>query len=405
MPLGRPRLTTRGWGLVGAAVTLYVAARVLGTVELAMLAAGIMVVLVAAVVVVEASRPDVTARRTLHPERLHVGVPARAEIEVTNRGRRRTGLLSVVDGFSGRREARFAAAPIAPGATGRGAYRIPTGRRGVFAVGPLVVAATDPLGLLRRPVRTAPREQVTVFPRVERICPLPGRAGADLVGGASHEFVRSRSGDEFHSLRQYVVGDDLRKVHWRSTARTGELMIRELDEPWQTRATVLLDVRSRVHSGGSLEQAVEAAASIVTALHRDRAIIRLVTTDGGEVGFGSGRDHYEAVMEHLAVVGVDVHDRFDDVVSRLARQGTSGALVAVTGRLDAVDAEAAGLLAGRFRFGVVVGFGGPGGGARPAASTAGARFDVGAHERFADVWNAAFLSGRLAAGIPGRGPR
>ncbi|MBI2168972.1 MAG: DUF58 domain-containing protein [Actinobacteria bacterium] len=327
------QLTTRGWSVVGSVLGLYAAGRALGTVELAMVAAAGVVALLLGVVIVWVARPDVRARRTVRPHRLYAGATAEASIELVNLGTRHTPVLSVTDRFTGRREARFAVPPLRSGESARGAYRIPTARRGVFAIGPLRVGVTDPLGLIRRAVQADPKEQVTVYPRVEPVAALPLTAGRDLVGGAVNDFSRSRAGTEFHSLREYQVGDDLRRVHWRSTARTGQLMIREHDVPWQTRATLLLDDRSGGSAPAAFERMVEAAASVATALHQRRSILRLLTSSGLDTGFGTGHEHFETIMERLAVADPTGQDRFDDVAARLHRQAATGALVVFTGEL------------------------------------------------------------------------
>lgn len=325
------QITTRGWSFVGTIVGLYAAGRALGTVELSMLAAAGLLALVSAAVVVRIGKPTVSARRVLRPRRLHAGATAHAEIEVRNPGRRRTGVLSVTDRFSGRREARFAVAPLRPGESARGAYLVPTSRRGIFEIGPLRVGVTDPFGLVRRILQHDASESITVFPRIDFVAALPLTAGRDLVGGAVNDFTRTPAGMEFHSLREYQLGDDLRRVHWRSTARTGQLMIRENDVPWQTRATLLLDDRVGLHPPAAFERTIEAVASVATALNQRRAIIRLVTVGGVDTGFGSRHEHYESIMERLAIVDATTDKAFEDAAARLHRQTASGALIAFLG--------------------------------------------------------------------------
>lgn len=385
------RLTTRGWTLAAAAVGLYAGSRALGTVELAMLAAGAATALTFAGLFVLRGHPEIRARRTLHPSRLHAGVTARAEIELINRGGRTTPILAVTDRFTGRREARFGVPPLPPGESARGGFRLPTGRRGVYGVGPLQVAVTDPLGLVRRPVATADRQSVTVFPRVESVRSLPLTVGRDLVGGSVADFTRSRSGDEFHGLREYAIGDDLRRVHWRSTARLGELMIKEHDIPWQTRATLLIDDRRRSHSTASFERVVEAAASTATALHAQGSIVRLVSSGGGETRFGVGHDHYGVLMERLAVMEPTDDDRFERMVAHLHRQKGSGALIAFTGAASGTDLTLLGALRRRFGFVAVVRFGTAAGSSEgpPSATPGVTRVDVAPNESFADAWHAA----------------
>src|SRR5438046_425881 len=82
--------------------------------------------------------------------------------------------------------------------------------------------------------------------------PLPQTQGPDPLAGAEHPPALGVAGEDFYALRAYEMGDDLRRVHWPSTARVDELMIRQNEMPWQGRATVLLDTRAQAHEGDSL---------------------------------------------------------------------------------------------------------------------------------------------------------
>src|SRR5207253_1085808 len=128
-------------------------------------------------------------------------------------------------------------------------------------------------------------------------------------------------------LREYEVGDDLRRVHWRSTARTGELMLRQDEMPWESRSTILLDTRPSTHQGESFERAVEIAASLATAMCRGRRQVRFVTTGGVEIR-SSGVDRYAQIMEYLAGASVETFVRWDQVIEGLRRSG-EGLLAAV----------------------------------------------------------------------------
>ena len=159
-----------------------------------------------------------------------------------------------------------------------------------------------------------------------------------------------RVGDDFYALRPYVVGDDLRRIHWPSTARHDELLVRQQEQPWQGRTTVLLDVRRATHDAASFEGAVSAAASIVTANSERRDLIRLATTDGADSGFGSGSVHVQALLEHLAVVeptgGASLRAMLD-----LVKRDGQGALVVVVAQATGDELRAtAGL---RQKFGLV----------------------------------------------------
>jgi uncharacterized protein (DUF58 family) len=169
------------------------------------------------------------------------------------------------------------------------------------------------------------------------------------MAGADHPTALGIAGEDFYALRAYEMGDDLRRVHWPSTARLDELMIRQNEMPWQGRATVLLDTRARAHQGESLEVSVRAAASIVHACWRRGSLVRLVTTDGADSSFAAGHDHVEAIMERLATVRAVRNDRLAGVLGGLRRAGNAGAMVAVvTAIVPSEELERLARLRGRF---------------------------------------------------------
>ena len=145
-----------------------------------------------------------------------------------------------------------------------------------------------------------------------------------------------------------MVGDDLRRVHWPSTARHDELMVRQDELPWQGRATVLVDVRSSTNTHESLELVISAAASIVSAGARRQDLIRLVSTDGADSGFAAGHAHIEAIMEHLAAVEAANDAGFRRVLDRLARSASGGALIAVVAQAPTQDLDQLSRLRRRF---------------------------------------------------------
>ncbi len=296
-------LTRRGWALTVGGLALALAGRMLGLLELYVLAAGCWALMGGALIFLALRPADVEARRTLTPARVQAGDESLVELAVTNQGGRPTPVLELRDPVDGGpRRARLLLAPLAPGDRERAQYRIPTDRRGVLAVGPLEVRRFDPLALATRARIAAGPSELLVYPHVEDVLPLPHAPGDDRRGGFRRATSIGTSGEDFYALRPWVVGDDLRQVHWPSTARRDELMVRQHDVPWQGRATVVLDVRARYHDDDSLEQAVSAAASIVAASAQGGSLVRLLTTDGGDTGFGTGTGHLEGLLERLARV-------------------------------------------------------------------------------------------------------
>ncbi|MEU8256525.1 DUF58 domain-containing protein [Micromonospora inaquosa] len=281
-------ITARGVGLLVAAVVLLGAGFRFAYPELTLLgaAAGAAVGYAALVAV---WRPRLTVTRRADPDRVARGEPASMTLTVRNVGRLRSANLLAED-RCGERTVPVPVLRLRPGRDTEVRYDVPTDRRGVVPVGPLRVTRRDPLGLvaLARPYgATVP---VWVHPRVHPLTAVPSGAGRSLDGrvdGVPHGSIT------FDSLREYVVGDELRRVHWRTSARVGELMVRENVDTSLPRLVVLLDNRVAAHPqrvGGvaeSFESACEAAASIVTAAHRaDLPVLLLLvaaeitTTDG-----------------------------------------------------------------------------------------------------------------------------
>ncbi len=299
----RGLLTRRGWGVAIGAAVLLLAGRALGLVELYVLAAGSLGLLVAGTVYVLTRRLDLEASRQLHPPRVHAGDNSRVELSIRNRRRRRSPVLTLRDALAGGpRQARFLLPPLAPGQSDQASYRLPADRRGVFAIGPLEAERTDPFGLARRSSAIAPVTELTVYPRIDKVRPLPDSPGRDRHHTTPRAAAVGLTGEDFYALRAYAQGDDLRRVHWPSTARRDELMIRQNEVPWQGRAMVVLDIRARIHTDASLEAAVSAAASVITACWQHGSVVRLITTDGVDSGFGSGAGHLEVILARLAVL-------------------------------------------------------------------------------------------------------
>jgi uncharacterized protein (DUF58 family) len=330
-------VTRRGWALVGSAVGLFAAGRILGLVQLAVLAIAAALTLVAALIWVRAHTPRLAAHRELK-ERLQVGVQGRVDVVVQATSNSTT--LSVNDSFDGgRRAARLLLAPLHAGEEARAAYRFPTDRRGRFEVGPLRATVSDPFGLVQRTRHLLGAEQVIVYPRVRDILPPPETGGLDLDREQPQVRSRIEPSGEFHTLRDYAPGDDLRHVHWRSTARRGHLMMRQNEARRRTPVLVMLDVRPGAYERAAFERAVEACASIVTAIDHTGRPVEVLLSTGQTIG-APGRRHVDTVMDALAVVEPHGPER---IVAAESRRRT-GSLVAIVGRMAPNDTAALAVL-------------------------------------------------------------
>jgi uncharacterized protein (DUF58 family) len=341
-------LTRQGW-LVGAgAAALLVLGRVLGLVELFAFGMVAVALLISAALLVTTARLELEVGRTVHPARVHVGTSSRVDLTIRNLRANGTPVLRLRDPVSGTRGADLLVPPLGRAERTVAAYRLPTDRRGLVHIGPLQVVVGDPFGLTNVTTVAAPTVALTVYPHIDQIDPLPYTTGHDPLAGARQPNSIGRTGEDFYALRPYVVGDDLRRIHWPSSARHDELLVRQNELPWQGRTTVLLDVRKAAHSGDSLEVAVSAAASIIAATARRNDLIRLVTTAGTDSDFAPGSDHVEAIMEHLAIVPASPTGSLRRSIEMLSRRSTGGALVVLVAEVPGDDLRAAMHLKGRY---------------------------------------------------------
>lgn len=333
--------TRRGWEALAGGVALIVLGRILGLPSLYVVGTAGIVLVLAALAWVRLHRFELDATRQVQPARVELGSAARIELTVRNAGRRRSPVLMVTDPFDGgQREARFLLSSLPAGEEGRAAYRLPTERRGVFSLGPLELELRDPFGLATVSVEAAATSRITVLPKVERIPAPPPGTGTQPESGVDRPSFRGQRGEDFYALRPYAVGDELRRVHWPSTARLDELMIRQDERPRQDRVTVLLDRRAAVHDRTTVELAVSAAASVVvaTASAAQRAQVRLVDTSGTDSGYGVGPHHANLVLDRLAELTADGDAASSPGLTRLRSGAGGGTLVAVTTQV-AADAE------------------------------------------------------------------
>ena len=387
-------LTRQGALVTAVSIGLIISGRLFGIFELFLMGAGGAALVAGAATSVGLTRLHLDVDRRLRPARIHAGNAATVELRVRNRGRRRTPLLQLRDAVDGiGRTASVVLAPLAPDQTVAAAYSLPGERRGVLRVGPLEVRITDPFGLAALSTPGAPVTDLTVWPAVDQVLALPQTSGDHTDVAADHPSSLSATGDDFYALRPYADGDDLRRVHWRASAKRDDLVVRQDEQLLQGRATMVLDTRTGAYEGDSFERAVSAAASVVVACAQRGFLVRLVTTAGYDSGFGSGGDHVGTVLEHLAVVKVCDLGHLGTLTGSLVRSHGRGALAVLTGDGPAARAPIAapGAVAERGPAPAVVVFStGTGADTRPGAGGPGrGSIMVDEATSFARAWNRA----------------
>jgi len=337
-------LTTRGRCLLSAGAALAVCAVLLGQRDLLRAAVFLLALPFAAVAVVARTRYRLSCTRSLDPGRVEVGRPTEVRLRLDNVSRLPSGVLRLEDDLPyalGKRP-RFVLDRVEPRGVRDVSYAVSSPARGHFRVGPLSVRLADPFGLCELVRSFSGSDELVVHPVV---VPLPSvTLGGDWAGGgdAAGRATASSSGSDDVSTREYRHGDDLRKVHWRSTARFGELMVRREEQPYQSRATLLLDTRARAHRGdgpdSSFEWAVSAVASIGVSLLRAGYAVHLVLDDDRPL-LPLGLALTEGLLlDALAGLEPGRGRDLDPAVDHL-RRGIDGVLLAVLGSCTAETAE------------------------------------------------------------------
>lgn len=327
------RLTTTGRWTIAAAIGIFLTGKAFGLAELVVVAVALAFSLAAtaATVGLGSLRLDVT--RHVRPVRVPVGSRCRVELTIRNRARRATPALVLIDPVGDDRESRLRLAPLYGGTTRSTAYRLPVHRRGILTVGPLQALVADPLGQWEARITTSSSAAVIVLPRIHQLAPIPPAPGDEPDPGWHHLRTLASANEEFASLREYESGDDVRRVHWPSTARLGTPIVRHYEEPWQRRTTVLLDLRRGRYTPESFERAVSAAASVVQLCADRDELVRLITTEGHDTGFIGTSHETEAAIDVLAGVEQTDSGSLTATLQALTSRRGGGALVTCTGPL------------------------------------------------------------------------
>jgi uncharacterized protein (DUF58 family) len=340
-------LTARGrWlfglGIVGLMLSLMLSQRDLMRIGIFLLALPVLSLLM-----VSRTRYRLSSARGLRPHQIEVDSTATCVVRVQNVSKLPSGLLMIEDTVPWQlgHNQRFILDRLGTGNRRDVRYEVSASLRGRYDIGPLRVQLVDPFGLCQMTRRFTTTDSLTVVPHVIALPSVP--LVGDWTGmGESRSRAVANSGEDDVVPREYRTGDELRRVHWKSTARSGELMVRREEQPWRTRATVLLDTRAAGHRGegvsSSFEWAVTAAASISCHLARRGFALRLLDFDATPLS-GDSRiavdgiaalDAERPVLDALAVVSTSKDEVPRLVDATVRERARDGLVVAVIGSLD-----------------------------------------------------------------------
>lgn len=338
-------LTGRGRSFLYGAAAAALCALILGEKDFLRIAVLLATLPLLAAWTVGRSRYRLACTRVLEPNRVQVGMTARVLLRLENLSTFTTGTLLLEDRLPyalGSRP-RIVLERLARRHTSTVAYTVRADVRGRFEVGPLVVRLTDPFGLCELTRSFPSIDHLVVIPQVVTL-PMVRLAGEYAGAGESHARSVAVHGDDDAATREYRYGDDLRRVHWRSTARTGELMVRREEQPWESRATIMLDTRARAHRGegptASFEWAVSAVASVAEHLRHAGYKVRLVTDTGTDIDSSNAGE--TAILDHLSEVQLTTHGDLSIGVDQVRHRADGGLVIAVLGLLNEAEADVLG---------------------------------------------------------------
>jgi uncharacterized protein (DUF58 family) len=343
----RTGFTTRASCLLAAGLTAVACGLLLGEVDL--VRAGVLAAALPcmAALVVQRGQVRIANRRSVEPAQASAGEAVTVHLGITNRSVLRTGTLLVEDQLPERLvgRARFVLDPLGSHEARTVSYRMPGLGRGRYRVGPLRIRLSDPFRLIDLTRSFTATSEFLVGPVIDEL-PAVEPPRSDEMGDSSGSHSVGAHGADDQSTREYRIGDDLRKIHWRSSARTGSLMVRQEERPWRGQSTVLLDMRAAAHASAppgpahadedirltsSFEWAVSAAASIGSHLigrGRELSVIGDPVSDRLRIPDRS------TLASHLAGVRELGHPDLTPLAAAIRTAAREALLVAVVGHLD-----------------------------------------------------------------------
>jgi uncharacterized protein (DUF58 family) len=302
-------LTIRGRCLLAAGVAAGACALLLDERDLLRLAAFIISLPLLALLLTSRTRFAVRGSRSVDPSRTPVGSPTTVRLELTGASRLPLSGLALEDKvpwtLGGSRQ--FRVHNLAHSGTTL-AYTVKPVLRGIHHIGPLQARIGDPFGLSEFNRELAEPSRLVAVPEVFTLTDFPAGFGTADSASSGTAQRQAGHGEDDVMVRQYRQGDDIRRVHWKATARRDELMVRAEEHPWHGGTTVLLDRRSAAHRGSgphsSLEWAVSAAASIYLHLQQHGKQVELITEDGQQISNAGrpGQAPGAATLEALAAL-------------------------------------------------------------------------------------------------------
>jgi uncharacterized protein (DUF58 family) len=325
-------LTTRGRAFLAAGLTLLIGGLLLGFTDITRV--GVLLSALPGMAGVRARRKtkSIEVTRRVQPNHLVLGQSAKVTVVLKNVSGRRTQLQLAEErayDLLGD-QVHFILPAMEPGAVREVGYQVTCQTRGRHQLGPLTLRRGDPYGLATVTSSPPGVTDILVLPRVEALG--DGHPHASAAGGeGTIPHMVALHGEDDVAVRSYRDGDDLRRIHWPTTAHRSKLMVRQEDHPARRRAVIVLDSRAAGHQGsgtkGSFEWAVTAAASIATDLVQHHYALHLATSETAAAGRATQTVEIDNALACLALARLGPPKEFDDVLRWAHPLTSTGGLV------------------------------------------------------------------------------
>jgi uncharacterized protein (DUF58 family) len=333
-------MTTRGTSFLAAGAASAVAGYLLGERGLFCVGVALLALPLLAAVAARRGQYRLATSRTVSPPRVPAGHTANVTLRLENVSRVPTGLLMAEDTvpYALGSRPRYVLDKIERGGVRELTYPLRSDLRGKFEIGPMQLRVADSFGLVELTRSLSGRTMFVVTPRVVPLArTVISRSWAGEGDGRAR--LTSTAGEDDVIPRAYRDGDEFRRVHWRSTARYGELMVRREEQRWRNRATVFLDSRSVAHAGSgatsSFEMAVSAAASLGVHIAQEGLTGQFIS-DSAVIR--SAPFFEDRSLDALAVIRPSAKRSLTQSLKELRASG-GGVIIAVMGKLSVTEAQ------------------------------------------------------------------
>ncbi len=282
----RSMVTPLGWGLALIALIAGLGLALTGWAELLALTLSSLALIAAGLVM---SMGNLGCKAEVDLDRTHLSVGQESDLSIilTNPGKRstRSGRVGILVGAA---PSHLPVPALSPGQSAHLHLNLQALHRGAISLGPITMEAGDPFGVIRRQRVLATENQLYVHPRTIDLEPITAGLQRDLEGQTTSGTVDDDM--EFHALRPYEPGDDIKRIHWLSTAKTGSMMVRQYEPTLRTDTVLWMDTDPSSYSTAEeFELAVSVFASMgARCLLDDRALAAMIPA--GQEGNHAGSD-------------------------------------------------------------------------------------------------------------------